>query len=68
MKKIELYACEVCGTQYAERQRCKECEGSHKKPLEIVGANYLSLGQNGKGYPHKIRVKMSDGQLVEYRR
>ena len=68
MKKIELYACEVCGTQYAEKAKCQQCEKSHKKPVEIVKTRYLSFAQNETGYPQHIQVKMSDGQVIAYHR
>ena len=68
MKKTELYACEVCGTQYSEKCKCQECEKSHKKPVEVVRAEYLSVAQNRLGYPYRLHVKMSDGRIVEYRR
>jgi len=68
MKKIELYACEVCGTQYREKLKCQQCEKSHKKPVEVTQARYISVAQNRSGYPHVLHVKMSDGKIVEYRR
>lgn len=68
MKKIELFVCETCGTQYAEKLECTACEKSHRKPVEITGARYLGRKQNGSGYPVAIHVKMSDGETITFKR
>ena len=68
MKEVKHYICETCGTEYAEKQKCIDCGKSHKKAVEIVKMRFLSKTQNGKGYPHSIDVKMSDGEVVTYKR
>ena len=51
-----------------DRTRAETCEKSHKKPIELVGARHLSMGQNGAGYPVSVTIKMSDGKEVVYKR
>lgn len=68
MKVIEKYRCEVCHTEYSDKRKAEACEKCHKKPVKISGARYLSMGQNGTGYPVIITVKMSDGKEVTYKR
>lgn len=68
MKKVEHYICEVCGTEYNDKEKCADCESGHHKPLEISGANWVSMRNNGSGYPTKIHVKMSNGETITYKR
>lgn len=69
MKKLELYQCEVCGTQYAEIMKCKDCEKSHVKPKCISGMKYnpMNVGSND-GLPIKITVTFENGKTATYRR
>ena len=46
MKKLELYQCEVCGTQYKSKLECTECETRHMKELRIVKSRYLPFTQD----------------------
>lgn len=64
MKELKLYVCEVCHTQYAERQRAKNCEKSHVGEPKIVESCYSS--QNNK-YPCKLIVEFKDGKRITYR-
>ncbi len=69
MKELHLYQCEVCGTQYVEKQKAKNCEMSHKKPLKVSGTRYNSMNQGSSdGYPVKVTVTFEDGACVDYRR
>lgn len=68
MKEVKHYICEVCGTEYNDKSKCSACEKGHKKPVEIVGASYVSIHSNVKGYPTRITVKMSDGSEQTYKR
>ncbi|MBP3772441.1 MAG: hypothetical protein J6I53_07110 [Treponema sp.] len=67
MKKVELYVCEVCGTQYKEKIKCSECEKSHVLPTQIIGWKYMPKTFNG-GYPIRITVRMADGKDITYKR
>lgn len=67
MKEVKHYICETCGTEYADKQKCIDCEKSHKKAVEIVRMRFLSVANNLKGYPHSIDVKMDNGEVITYK-
>lgn len=67
MKRLELYVCEVCGTQYAEKEKCVQCEKRHKRNLSIVGTRYLSYTQDKTGMPVTIEVS-AGGEVFRYKR
>ena len=48
--------------------KAQHCEKGHCKPLEIIKARYLRIGNNAKGYPLEITVKMADGTEQKYKR
>ncbi len=68
MRVIQRYQCDVCNTEYANKMSAEACEKSHKKPVKIVGARYLSLAQNGSGFPVSVTLRMSNGEEVIYKR
>ncbi|WP_314667093.1 hypothetical protein [uncultured Selenomonas sp.] len=68
MKKITRFACEICGTEFADSDKAKHCEKSHKKPKEILHCRYNPVGVDTSGYPQTITVKMSDGKEILYKR
>ena len=68
MKEVRHYVCDICHTEYADKQACKRCEESHVRLERIKGAHYLPLTQNGRGYPHKIDVCFEDGITLTYKR
>ena len=67
MKQVNLFVCEVCGTQYKEKQKCRDCEKSHVRPVQITGEKYMPKLCNGE-YPVHISVRMTDGKTITYRR
>jgi len=68
MKTIEKYLCEVCNTEYADKQQAEACEKNHKKPVKIVDVRFLPMRQNGTGYPVSVTIRMDDGKEVIYKR
>jgi hypothetical protein len=68
MKKIELYACEICGTQYAEMSRARECETNHKRPISVTATYDTPITMNKRGYPGRVTVLFDNGTEVTYRR
>ena len=68
MKEVKHYPCDICGTEYNDKEKCKRCEKSHCTPKEIVKARYTGFCYNAKGYPVSITVKMEDGKEVIYKR
>lgn len=69
MKKLALYVCEICGTQYSDQRKCVQCEKSHMQDLIITGARYLSYAQDASGMPATITVTNGeDGKSYTYKR
>ena len=66
MKKLELYQCEVCNTQYSDKKKAMDCEKSHKMPTSCVGKKYRAVSSNPDGYPDKVMVTFNDGSTAEY--
>ena len=64
MKKIEMFACELCGAKYEDEARALDCEHSHKKVIEVNKSEYESFAE----YPHSVSVRFSDDSCVVYRR
>ena len=68
MKKLELYQCEVCGTQYTSKLKCTECETRHMKELRIVKSRYLPFMQDRSGMPTTITLMGPEGRHYTYKR
>ena len=62
MKKIERYVCEICYTEYNDKEQCKECEKVHYMGTEIKDSRYNPHYK----YPYKIEVKFTDGTTHWY--
>lgn len=57
MKIKTMYTCEVCGTNYEDKNKAEGCEKTHKVGLEIERADYLpynSRDNDFKGFPLRI--------------
>ena len=70
MKQKVLYTCEVCHTDYADREKAMECEENHKllEKATIIG-EYNPIGVDRSGAPKKIRVKFpGSDNWFDYRR
>lgn len=63
MTKKELYTCDICHTDYANKADAMKCEKEHCKCVEITDVRYNAHFK----YPHKIEVKFSDGTKHWYR-
>ena len=37
MKTSTRYQCGFCGTEYSDKNKCKQCEENHKTNLKIIG-------------------------------
>ncbi len=68
MKKLELYVCEVCGTQYNDKTKCKMCEKSHYMRFVITGQRYLPYTVDKTGMPITIDLTDADGKVYRYKR
>nr|DAD99461.1 MAG TPA: Monocytic leukemia zinc finger protein finger, acetyl transferase, DNA [Siphoviridae sp. ctNU74]DAH76820.1 MAG TPA: Monocytic leukemia zinc finger protein finger, acetyl transferase, DNA [Caudoviricetes sp.] len=58
MREKKLYTCEICNTDYADKEKARQCEKKHKllEKAVIVG-EYKPIGMLAGGEPYKIRVK-----------
>lgn len=61
MKEMTLWKCDICGTEYKEKLKCKKCEALHKKAGKIVSMRHLPFTSDASGYPDKITVEFEDG-------
>lgn len=68
MKKIEMFACEYCGVQYATEEECRMCESVHRSPKKIASCDYDAYKYSGSGYPSRVQIEMPDGKMVTYKR
>ena len=70
MKKIELFQCEICGTQFKEKADCVKCEKNHEswKDLRITNARFLPFTQDASGMPITITLMGKNGNTYRYRR
>lgn len=68
MKKLELFQCEVCLTQFKSKEECVRCEKGHQKEFHIVKARYLPYTQDASGMPVAITFSGSDGRHYTYKR
>lgn len=70
MKEKKLYTCDICNTDYADKQKATECEKNHKllEKATIVG-KYKAIKQFPNGEPYKIQVKFPGTDTwLEYKR
>ncbi len=63
MKEETVYICEICGNECSRKEEALRCENSHCKPKEIIDFMYKYRSE----VPACIKVKMSNGKIVEYR-
>lgn len=70
MTEKKLYTCDICHTDYADKENAKKCEQNHKLlgKATIVG-EYKSMNSIGNGIPIKIRVKFPcSNEWFDYKR
>lgn len=61
-KEIKSYQCETCKKVYSTVERAEICEEAHIHPVDIVD----ELFNMGAVEPCGLRVKMSDGSVIQY--
>ncbi len=70
MTEKKLYTCDICHTDYADKEKAKECEKNHKL-LEkaVIFGEYKPKGMLLSGVPYKIKVKFpGEHDFIEYKR
>ena len=63
MTKKELYTCDICHTDYANKADAQKCEKEH---IGTCGMPEIRIHAHEK-YPHKILVSFMDGTKHWYR-
>jgi hypothetical protein len=63
MTKKELYTCDICHTDYCNKETALQCEKDHFKCVKITDARYIAHFK----LPHKIEVEFSDGTRRWYK-
>lgn len=64
MKKLELYQCEICNTQFNDPGKAKECEKSHVKIVGVIPKKYRAREE----YPDRVIVSFENGEQLSYMR
>lgn len=70
MTEKKLYTCDICHTDYADKEKAKECEKNHKliEKATIVG-EYKPKSVVLSGAPYKLKVKFpGESDWIEYKR
>jgi len=69
MKKKELFTCEYCNTDYADKERAQQCEKNHKNEIEDLICIFKPYKSVEDGAPVKIRIKFKNmNQYIEFHR
>ena len=68
MKQISIFECEYCHTRFNDKEVAEMCENGHKKPVKVKLAKYTPITSDRLGYPMIVKLEMSDGQIIEYKR
>lgn len=63
MTEKKLYTCDICHTDYANKEDAKKCEKEHIKGAELVSTRIHAHQK----YPHKIEICFADGTRHWYR-
>ena len=64
MTEKKLYTCDICCTDYVNKEDAKTCEEKHE-----IGTGIKDFRYNAHDfYPHKVEVKFTDGNTIWYRR
>ena len=63
-----MYVCEICLTQYVDKEKAKECEKCHKNDLKIVRMRYLPYKNDHSGLPFEITIVDKNGKETKYRK
>ena len=67
MKSKTLFTCEICNTDYAEKETAKKCEKSHITEVNGSKMFFKPINMGCGSYPYKIEVEFSDGKKITYR-
>jgi hypothetical protein len=73
MKKIDLYQCDICGTQFSDKKLCEKCERGHVTDILIRKSRYLPITQSWwsmdeSGMPTTVTLVGLNGRCYTYKR
>lgn len=69
MKEKKLYTCELCHTNYEEKETALKCEKNHKLlDKAVIVGEYKTMSMYPSGKPYRIKVKFpGSNDWTEYR-
>ena len=68
MKKHTVYRCEICGTDYNDRDQAEGCEECHKTDLVVEKAEYKPCDWVNYGSPEVVVLKSKVRKTAIYKR
>ena len=68
MKEVIFYECELCHTQYKDKEKALRCEQNHHKPVRFEYCRYHATKCSDDGYPDYIEIVFEDGKCLRYHR
>ena len=66
MKEIMYYMCEVCNTEYDNKQKATDCEQHHKQIKKIIKCKYTAKSNDNTGLPSCIIVEFNNEEKASY--
>lgn len=68
MKEIKKYRCEICQSEYLDKQTALDCENHHRAVNKITEMRYLPKNMSRDGYPVAVSIQFDDGKIVKFKR
>ena len=68
MKEIKKYRCEICQSEYLDKQAALDCEKCHHAVNKITEMRYLPKNLGRDGYPVTVSIQFDDGKIVKFKR
>lgn len=66
---VTQYECDYCHSRYSTEAKCEKCENSHVSVDSVVGYHYIPVTEGPEcAYPVAVRVLMTDGQELVFKR
>lgn len=63
MIEKKFYECEVCHTNFSDKEKAKECEKGHVKIDKISDVRYSAHGK----YANKLLIRFEDGHELWFK-
>lgn len=62
MREQKVYVCEICESEWENKENALQCESCHCQPVEILDYKYKFRSET----PDCIEIRMSNGEIVKY--